>query len=117
MGYTTTDNYGISEYQNRLKDLQNKINLPNDDYKILIYALGLSEESGEVAGLIKRQLRGDFEHIDLEKLTLELGDILAYLTMLASFYNIKLDDIVTKNLQKISSRIDRNTINGMGDYR
>jgi NTP pyrophosphatase (non-canonical NTP hydrolase) len=80
------------------------------------YFLGLVEESGEVAGLRKRFLRGDYG-VDYDKLEKELGDVLWYVSMIANRYNISLDDIATTNIRKLQSRKERNVIKGSGSER
>jgi NTP pyrophosphatase (non-canonical NTP hydrolase) len=86
----------------------------------LIYPLlGLIGESGEIAEKIKRVIRGDTKfdkklQIETAK---ELGDVLWYLSQLASELNIKLEDVANNNIKKLESRKERNKIKGKGDNR
>ena len=80
------------------------------------YFLGLTEEAGEVAGKRKRYLR-DEGNINKEELTNELGDVLWYLAMIASRYNITLNDVAASNLAKLFDRKERGVIKGKGDKR
>ena len=85
-------------------------------------ALGLAGETGEVLEIIKKMIRdkgGVFETIpeDREKLKKELGDVLWYLSALAFYNDIKLEDIAKTNLEKLASRQKRNKIHGSGDNR
>ena len=71
---------------------------------MLINALmGLSGESGEAIDLLKKHL---FHHHDLdkEKLILELGDIAWYLAEAATSLDISLEEILTKNIEKLKKR-------------
>jgi len=81
-------------------------------------ALGLNEESGEVAGKIKKYYR---DHLDREMVKnhvcLELGDVLWYLSETARHWGLKLSDVVNSNFDKINSRHARGVIHGSGDNR
>lgn len=71
-------------------------------------ALGLPGEVGEVLELVKKDRReGDRKQpINKEALTKELGDILWYLTKVASLYEISLKDIAETNINKLTKRHD-----------
>jgi NTP pyrophosphatase (non-canonical NTP hydrolase) len=80
--------------------------------------MGLLEESGEVAGIFKRLLRGDYSpDVAVTKLHKELGDILWYLSQIAMDNGFKLSDIAAGNLEKLESRQLRGLILGSGDNR
>lgn len=80
--------------------------------------MGLLEESGEVAGIFKRLLRGDYSpDIATTKLHKELGDILWYLSQIAMDNGFKLSEIAASNLEKLESRQIRGVILGVGDNR
>lgn len=80
--------------------------------------MGLLEEAGEVAGVFKRLLRGDY-HPDVAatKLHAELGDILWYVSQIAVDNGWKLSEIAQSNHEKLESRLLRNKILGSGDNR
>lgn len=85
-------------------------------------ALGLAGETGEVMEKIKKIIRdknGVFSPTpeDLEELKKELGDVLWYLSALAFYNGIDLDDVARANLDKLKSRKERNKIHGSGDNR
>ena len=67
------------------------------------YAMGLSGESGEVTDLIKKELfHGHSEdHHGIEK---ELGDVLHYLSGLATMYGLSLENIAIANIEKLKKR-------------
>ena len=80
--------------------------------------MGLLEEAGEVAGVFKRLLRGDYtDDVAATRLHKELGDILWYLSQVAMDNGWKLSEIATENLAKLESRQFRGLIMGAGDTR
>lgn len=80
--------------------------------------MGLFEESGEVAGVFKRLIRGDYSpDVATTKLHKELGDILWYVAQIAADNGWKLSEIAAANLDKLEGRKIRNTIIGAGDDR
>ena len=80
--------------------------------------MGLLEEAGEIAGVFKRLMRGDYnEDHAATKLHKELGDVLWYLSQIAFDNGWKLSDIAEANVEKLEGRSLRNTILGVGDER
>ena len=72
-----------------------------------LLVLGLTEESGEVAGLRKRNLRNNYrdqgrggreEYVD------ELGDVLWYLVACCAVFGTDLDEVWTTNRKKLEER-------------
>lgn len=66
-------------------------------------ALGLVGEAGEVADYIKKgvfHLHG----VDTEKVKDELGDVMWYVSTLATILNLSLTDIMEYNINKLSNR-------------
>jgi len=93
---------------------------PNKDNNFVYPTLGLSGESGEVAEKIKKVLRDSNGVIDDSKkqeLAKELGDVLWYVSQLATELGLSLDEIASLNIEKLYSRFDRNKISGEGDNR
>jgi NTP pyrophosphatase (non-canonical NTP hydrolase) len=81
-------------------------------------ALGLVGESGEVANKVKKVLRGDVRTLDCRgAIADEIGDILWYCAALATELGLDLDDIAQNNLDKLTDRQRRGTIQGDGDKR
>lgn len=89
---------------------------------------GLTEEAGEVAGVMKRFHRGDekyrnpynhgrLSHPAKEKLAAEIGDVLWYIAMIADELEMPLADIAQMNIDKLADRAKRNVITGSGDNR
>lgn len=91
------------------------------DFARIIYpALGLVNEAGEVAGKIKKVIRdnkGNFSQEHREKIADELGDVLWYISALASDLGMDLNNIAKNNILKLESRKERNVLGGSGDNR
>jgi NTP pyrophosphatase (non-canonical NTP hydrolase) len=83
-------------------------------------ALGLGSEAGEVQGVVKRCLRGDYGPNYLaakDAMLAELGDALWYLARLAAVFDLKLSEVATANLTKLRDRKERGVLKGKGDDR
>jgi NTP pyrophosphatase (non-canonical NTP hydrolase) len=82
--------------------------------------LGLTGEAGEVSDKFKKVLRDNNGELDVDStkaIVMELGDVLWYLSNIASLMGIGLDTIASMNLDKLKSRYNRGKINGEGDNR
>lgn len=83
--------------------------------------LGLCSEAGEIASLLKKNIRdqgGDnMDPVFKAKMFAELGDILWYLAAIASDLGISLGEIAVGNVLKLEDRQKRNVIGGNGDSR
>ncbi len=82
--------------------------------------LGLSGEAGEVADKVKKVIRDRAGHFDDEvraEIALELGDVLWYVSQLASELGYQLEDVAIQNLKKLRDRSDRGQLQGSGDDR
>tara|TARA_B100000925_G_scaffold291574_1_gene280179 strand:+ start:2596 stop:2949 length:354 start_codon:yes stop_codon:yes gene_type:complete len=97
---------------------------PKNEVNGVIYtAIGLSNESGEVLGKLKKIIRdfdGSFsEGVEQNKEVLidELGDVLWYLCLLGGEIGSSLEEIAQKNNKKLYSRLQSGTIKGDGDDR
>ncbi len=70
-------------------------------------ALGLAEEAGEVAGLMKRIIRQrpqDLQRATSEHFKEELGDVLWYLAVCCEAQGTTLEDIWQYNIKKLKER-------------
>ena len=65
--------------------------------------LGLAGEAGEVADIIKKDLAGA-KKIDKNHLIEELGDIMWYLAEACACFDLSLEDIARKNIEKLAKR-------------
>ena len=82
--------------------------------------LGLVGEAGEVADKVKKILRdnnGVFDKESKDSIKFELGDVLWYISQLASELGYELDEVANANLKKLKSRKIRGKLNGSGDDR
>lgn len=77
--------------------------------------LGLASEAGEVAGKLKKIIRGD--RVKPEAFVSEVGDVLWYLVRICDNLNITVDQLADLNAEKLSQRLKDNTIKGDGDVR
>jgi NTP pyrophosphatase (non-canonical NTP hydrolase) len=83
-------------------------------------ALGLAGEAGEVAEHAKKAIRDDAGQVTDERraaMAKELGDVLWYVSQLATELSLDLDEIADANLQKLLSRQRRGVLSGSGDDR
>ena len=91
----------INEYQKLAMTTLNK-EIPHDQL-IVNAALGLSGEVGEVNDLLKKHMFQGHP-LDKEQLINELGDIAWYLAEAAEALDINLEDILTRNIEKLKRR-------------
>ncbi len=108
----------FEEYQEKAKETA----LYPDKHRVVYPALGLGNEAGEVMGKIKKWLRGDdgdgaMSKDRMDLLEGELGDVLWYLSVLASDLGLSLEAVAMHNLDKLQSRKERGVIKGDGDKR
>lgn len=111
----------LNEYQEKANGTAD-YGLDGQEYTVL----GLVNEAGEVAGVVKKYIRGDYDNPDdegqayktmREKLAKELGDVFWYLATCASEFGYTLEEIAQMNLDKLADRQERNMIKGDGDER
>lgn len=82
--------------------------------------MGLSGEAGEIANKVKKVMRdrgGRLTDAIREDLAQEIGDCLWYLSALSSELQLWMGDIATANIEKLTDRAERGTIQGSGDNR
>ena len=83
-------------------------------------ALGLAGEAGEVVEKVKKIMRNDNGAVSDEKRTevkKELGDVLWYVSQLATEFGITMEDVASTNVEKLRSRMERGAIHSQGDNR
>lgn len=93
---------------------------PDRDNNFIYPTLGLSGEAGEVSEKIKKVIRDKKGIVDdetREAIKKELGDVLWYVSQIATELKLSLDDIAEKNIEKLYSRMERGKLNGSGDNR
>lgn len=81
--------------------------------------LGLASEAGEVAGKIKKLIRGDDKDIRSfnDHIKAECGDVLWYLSQLFNELSLTFEDVMQYNIDKLAARKTANTLKGSGDDR
>lgn len=109
---------GFDDYQSRTEAT---VAYPSE-VALSYLALGLASEAGELAGLVKKVLRGDegqnlLAAKHLNAVRSELGDVLWYAARLAALYGLRLSDVAQENLTKLADRKDRGVVKGSGDTR
>ncbi|MFZ2126076.1 MAG: nucleoside triphosphate pyrophosphohydrolase family protein [Candidatus Microsaccharimonas sp.] len=107
----------LNEYQQLALRTAGPKDKNNEIFHLL---LGLVGEAGEIAEKAKKIVRdhdSDFGKFDVEDLKKELGDILWYIATLADYFDIPLEDIGAKNIEKLASRLERGKLSGSGDNR
>lgn len=121
----------LNEYQ---KKAMTFAKFSSNDYPFA----GLAEETGEVMGKLAKAQRkwemcqesvieniqyGDAAFMSEQEVELyndlkkELGDVLWMVQACASVLSMSLDGIATANIEKLTGRLERNTICGSGDER
>ena len=94
---------------------------PNRGEGNFIYpALGLAGETGEICEKIKTAIRDEGGVISDERRMLlanELGDVLWYVSTLATELGLDLDEIAAGNLAKLAARKQSGKLHGSGDLR
>lgn len=73
------------------------------DVRICISALGIAGEAGEVADFVKKWI-GHGHDPDAEKLKKELGDVLWYVSDIATLCQMSLNDVAATNIEKLRKR-------------
>ena len=91
----------INEYQRLAMTTLN----PNLDKKDVLIngVMGLCGEAGEAIDIVKKHLAQGHE-LDREKLIGELGDIAWYLAETATVLDVDLEDVLTRNIEKLKRR-------------
>ena len=87
---------------------------------VVFPTLGMVGEAGEVAEKIKKLFRdgnGMANEEQKSEIAKELGDVLWYMSQVASELGISLGEVALKNIEKIESRHARGQVHGAGDNR
>jgi len=101
---------------------------PNDipeEQKAMFLALAINGEAGELAEKVKKGVR-EGQTVDSQNFEAdnyfreaedEIGDILWYMTQLATLLDVWMDTLAERNLDKLQDRDERDKIFGDGDNR
>jgi len=80
--------------------------------------IGLVNEAGEVAGKLKKYMRGDYDRATaVEKIEDELGDVLWYWIAVCREADKHPHMVIDKVIAKLTDRLERGVIKGDGDKR
>ena len=107
----------LNDYQTKALRTANPRDRKNELFHLL---LGLCGEAGEIAEKTKKIIRdkdSDFQQLDKDDFTKELGDVLWHVAVLADYFDIPLEAVGQKNIEKLASRKQRGVIGGSGDNR
>jgi len=107
----------LNEYQTLALRTANAKDKKNELFHLL---LGLCGEAGEIAEKAKKIIRdhdSDFSKFDTDDLAKELGDVMWHIAVIADHFDIELETVGTKNIEKLASRLQRGVIGGSGDDR
>jgi NTP pyrophosphatase (non-canonical NTP hydrolase) len=92
----------FDDYQNRALASDQR---PSGDESVIIPLLGLAGEAGSLLSEYKKRLRDGGSHEQYQALVIEeLGDMLWYMSNLASKHALSLSDIAESNLEKVNER-------------
>ena len=110
--------YDIPNYIdfNDYQDIATTTAIYPEQFKITYPLLGLIGEVGEFANKYKKVIR-DGKVFSKEDMVSELGDILWYLSAIATDANLNLSAIAYMNIDKLRDRQQRNVLGGSGDNR
>lgn len=96
--------YDFTIYQNQaVRTFNGDNNKLNEEAKLSLCGLGLAGESGELADYIKKVLYHG-KPLDRDHIIKELGDILWYISILATVLGEPLENIAMRNIEKLKSR-------------
>jgi len=81
--------------------------------------IGLASEVGEVLGKYKKHIRGDTMVLSDFRNALidELGDVMWYFARICDVLDVKMYEVMERNISKLISRKVRDKIKGDGDFR
>lgn len=82
-----------------------------DVHRLLTAAVGISAEGGEFMEIVKKIVfQGKpWSEDNIEHLQIELGDILWYVAQACMALNVKFDDVVLRNVNKLMKRYPEGT--------
>ena len=89
------------------------------DVEMEYLMIGLANEVGEVLGKYKKHIRGDTMIMSdfRDALIAELGDVMWYFARICDTLDVKMYEVMKRNVDKLSKRMVEGTIQGEGDDR
>jgi len=95
--------YTFAEYQVAAARTATPVVDGQDREHLANFALGLTGEAGEVADAIKKHLFHG-KALDRDHVAKEIGDVLWYVSMLATTLGFELDELAERNVAKLKAR-------------
>lgn len=102
---------------NEYQDFARSTAVYPSEHGMAYVAMGLTGEAGEVADKVKKIYRDPERGWHAKDIAKELGDVMWYLAQAAYEFGYTLEEVAQMNVDKLSSRKERGTIQGSGDDR
>jgi len=83
--------------------------------EVMYLTLGLTGETGEIAEKVKKWYRD--EKLDVPLIEKEIGDVCWYLARICDTLGLSFNNVLEKNVQKLSKRKADQKLHGSGDER
>jgi NTP pyrophosphatase (non-canonical NTP hydrolase) len=90
----------IAEYT---KEVHRTCSIEDPRELLILTALGIAGESGEVVDTLKKVLYHSHE-LNVTELSKEIGDLLWYMVLLCDTIGVRLDDVMQANVEKLQKR-------------
>ena len=110
----------FDEYQEKIREFDFYEPGEVTDVGFVEKVLGLAGEAGETADKVKKLLRdknGEISDEDRDEIVKELGDVIWYVASIARYLGVPFSEVARKNVEKLTSRKERNKLHGAGDNR
>jgi len=110
----------FNEYQKKALATDHSVGSDTVSAEFFAILLGFAGETGEIAEKFKKiywHKSGKWDEEDKKLLSKELGDVLWYVSSLATHLGITLNDVAKGNIEKLESRVERGVHLGNGDER
>ena len=91
----------FSEFVDKL--MSNKTHFRKAPFPVVHASMGLSEESGEILGHVKKALWYG-KDLDKAEMVEEMGDCLHYFQMLCNSMDVTIEELIETNMQKLNIR-------------
>lgn len=108
----------INDYQKEAHKTACYFGLQEGDFSYPV--MGLAEEAGEVSGKFAKAIRDEGGKISEERklaIKKELGDVCWFIAEISTLLDLKLEDVMQGNLDKLADRKARGVLHGSGDNR
>lgn len=108
----------INDYQKEAHKTAFYFGLQEGDFSYPV--MGLAEEAGEVSGKFAKAIRDEGGKISEERklaIKKELGDVCWFIAEISTLLDLKLEDVMQGNLDKLADRKARGVLHGSGDNR